>query len=176
MCLSLSCDVVQYAVLMSEAILLFSPWSSPIVHIGGHSLKVYWHWILQGCAVACSLTGVVIITANKIINGYKHYSSFHGTFGIILSSLIFIQTSGGILTRFPDILPFKIRLAYLKKMHALFGFLIYFGGLTTLSLGLFSSWFVANADPYLWRVCVACPSLLGAAAVVQMLRNYVWRW
>lgn len=155
---------------------MFSPWSSPIMQVGGRSLKVQWHWILHGCALVCSFTGIVIITANKMINGYKHYQSYHSVFGIFLSGFVFIQTSGGILVKYPDILPFKVRLVTLKKLHAVCGVLTYFGGLTTLSLGLFSSWFVANADPYLWKVCIACPSLLGMAALIQFARNHVWQW
>ena len=77
---------------------------------------------------------------------------------------------------YPEILPFKIRLVTLKRLHAFFGTVTYFGGLTTLTLGLFSSWFVANADPILWRVCFACPIFLGCFVLLQVFRNYVWRW
>lgn len=166
----------QYGVLMTEAILLFSPWSSPILGFGERPRKVQWHWVLQACAVACSFTGVTIITANKMINGYKHYTSYHSVLGIMLSSIIFLQTTGGVIVNFPDILPFKVRLVTLKRLHAANGILTYGGGLTTLSLGLFSSWFVANADPYLWRVCISCPVILGIAVLLQLIRNYVWRW
>ena len=163
---------------MSEAILLFSPWSSPVLQsdISARSIKVQWHWILQASALISSFTGIVIITANKIINGYNHYTSYHGILGIFLSGLVFIQTSGGILEMYPEILPFKIRLVTLKRMHAIFGMLTYFGGLTTLTLGLFSSWFVANAYPLEWKVCFVCPILLGCNVLVQVVKNHIWRW
>lgn len=161
---------------MSEAILLFSPWSSPINRLGARSSKVRWHWSLQACAVVSSLTGIVIITSNKIINSYSHYTSYHSIFGIFLSSYVFIQTSGGIALMYPEILPFKVRLVALKRLHAFSGTVTYFGGLTTLTLGLFSSWFVANTDPVLWKVCFACPILLAGSVLLQVIRNYVWRW
>lgn len=161
---------------MSEAILLFSPWSSPITKMGVRSSKVRWHWILQGCGLLSSFTGIVIITANKIINSSPHYSSYHGIMGMLLSGFVFFQTSGGILGMYPEILPFKVRPVTLKRLHASFGALTYLGSLATLTLGLFSSWFVANADPMLWKVCVACPALLGLSVLIQVFRNYVWRW
>lgn len=83
---------------------------------------------------------------------------------------------GGIVEMYPEILPFKIRLVTLKRLHAFFGMMTYFGGLTTLTLGLFSSWFVANAHPILWKACFACPILLGCSVLIQLFRNYIWRW
>ncbi len=182
-CISLLCVGIlyyiylffQYAVLMSEAILFYSPWSSPITQLSARSSKVRWHWILQACSLVSSFTGLVIITANKMINSYSHYSSYHGTIGIFLSGFVFVQTSGGIVEMYPEILPFKVRLVVLKRLHALFGVLTYFCALTTLTLGLFSSWFVANADPIMWKVCLACPTLLGCFVMVQVFRNQVWR-
>lgn len=160
---------------MSEAILFFSPWSSPITQMGARSIKVRWHWILQACGVLSSFTGLVIITTNKILNSASHYTSYHGIFGIFLSGFVFLQTSGGIALMYPEILPFKLRPITLKRMHAFSGTLTYFGGLATLTLGLFSSWFVANADPILWKVCLACLVLLGCAVLLQVFRNYIWR-
>ncbi len=161
---------------MSEAILFFSPWSSPVIQVSAHSVRVQWHWILQGCAVVSSLTGVIVITANKMINSYPHYTSYHGTIGILLSGFVFLQTSGGIIKMWPEILPFKVRHVTLKRMHAIFGMLTYFGGLSTLTLGLFSTWFVANADPIMWKVCFSCPIILGCAVLVQVVKNHIWRW
>lgn len=166
----------QYAVLMSEAILFFSPWSSPITQISSRSTKVRWHWILQGCGLVSSFTAFVVITANKMINGYPHYTSYHGIIGVFLSGLVFLQTTGGIIEMYPAVLPCGFRLVVLKRLHAFFGVLTYSCALTTLTLGLFSSWFVANANPLMWKVCFACPILLGCSVLVQVFRNYVWRW
>lgn len=164
---------------MTEALLLFSPWSSPVLNqtdlMGAHAIKIQWHWILQVCALVSSFTGIIIISANKIINGYPHYTSYHGVLGIFLSGYVFLQMSSGIALKFPDILPFKVRPITQKRMHALSGVLTYFCGLTTVTLGLFSSWFVANCNPVVWKVCIACPALLGIAVLIQIVRNYVWR-
>jgi cytochrome b-561 domain-containing protein 2 len=144
--------------------------------MGARSTKVRWHWVLQGCAVLTSFTGFITITANKIIKGSNHYTTYHGLLGLFLTGLVFIQTSGGIAVMYPGILPFKVRLVTLKRMHAFFGTLTYFGGLVILVLGVYSSWFSANADPIMWKVCLVCPILLGCAVLLQMFRNYIWRW
>ena len=160
---------------MTEAIYLFSPWSSPMVRGGDRASKVQWHWVLQASAVVSMFTGFAIITANKMINGTRHYASWHGLSGLVLCGIVAMQVSGGILEQYPDILPFKVRLVILKRLHAFFGMVTYFGGLSVLTLGLYSSWFVANVDQrVVWKVCFVCPVLLGLTVLVQVVRNHFW--
>ena len=153
---------------------MFSPWSSPLVRGGDRPTKVRWHWVLHGSAIASMFTGFVVITANKMINKSPHYASWHGLGGLFLCSLVLMQTCGGILELYPDILPFKVRLVVLKRLHAFFGMWTYFGGLSVLTLGLYSSWFVANVDLHVWKVCFVCPVLLGITVLVQVVRNHFW--
>jgi len=117
----------QFVLLMSEAILMYSPMSSLAIS-SDRADKTRWHWVLQACAVASAYTGLAIITCNKYLNGYPHYTSWHGSIGIFQCGMIALQVSGGILEQFPDILPFKVRLVLLKRMHAFFGMLTFFGG------------------------------------------------
>lgn len=165
---------LQFAVLMTEAVYMFSPWSSPVVRGVDRATKVRWHWVLNGSALITMLTGFVIITANKMINHAPHYKSWHGLAGLILCSVVMMQICGGILELYPDILPFKVRLVVLKRLHAFFGMVTYFGGLSVLTLGLYSSWFVANVDQLVWKVCFVCPMLLGVTVLVQVVRNHFW--
>lgn len=187
-CTTLCCELVfnvlwlrillQFMLLMSEGILMFSPWSS-LAFNGKWADKTLWHWVLQACAVTAAYTGLAIITCNKYLNGSPHYTSWHGSIGIFQCGVIAIQISGGILEQFPDILPFKVRLVYLKRLHAFFGVLTYFGGLTTLVLGLYSSWFVANVDGLLWKACCGCPVVLAVVVLIQVARSrfsWIWRW
>ena len=158
---------------MSEAVLLFSPWFSIIPGLA-HKPTVLWHWVLQGCALACAYTGLAVITYNKYTNNYAHYTSWHGTVGIIVCCLLAFQVSGGIILFYPDILPFSISRAILKRMHALSGTLVYSGAMTTVVLGLYSAWFSGSVQHWLvWRACVACPSLLFFLVLLQFGRNYV---
>lgn len=164
----------QFAVLMTEAIYIFSPWSSPMLRGGDRVTKVQWHWVLNGSAVVSMFTGFAIITANKMINGSPHYTSWHGLAGLILCSVVMIQTSGGLVELYPDILPFNVRLVVLKRLHAFFGMVTFFDGLSVVTLGLYSSWFVANVDILIWKMCFICPILLGITVLVQVVRNHFW--
>ena len=159
---------------MSEAIFIFSPWFSPMVSNGSHSTKVRWHWVIQLCAVVSCFTGLVIITVNKMINGSPHYTSWHGLSGVLLCGFVALQTSGGLVELYPDILPFKVRLVTLKRLHAFNGMLTFFGGVAVLMLGLYSSWFVANVLLIVWQLCIVCPPLLGLIVFVQVIRNHFW--
>lgn len=168
--------LLQFMLLMSEAILMFSPWSS-LAFNGKWADKKLWHWVLQACAVTAAYTGLAIITCNKYLNGSPHYTSWHGSIGIFQCGVIAIQISGGILEQFPDILPFKVRLVYIKRLHAFFGVLTYFGGLTTIVLGLYSSWFVAHVDSPLWQACCGCPVVLAVVVLIQVARSqFSWIW
>lgn len=157
---------------MTEAIYMFSRWSSPMV--SDRASKVQWHWVLHGSALVSMFTGFAVITANKMINGSRHYTSWHGFGGLILCSVVMMQVCGGILEMYPDILPFKVRLVVLKRLHAFSGMVTYFGGLSVLSLGMYSSWFVANVDQLVWKACFACPILLAISVLCQVVRNHFW--
>ena len=158
---------------MSEAVLLLSPWFSVIPGLD-HRTTTLWHWVLQGCALACAYTGLAVITYNKYQNRYPHYTSWHGTAGIIVCCLLAFQVSGGILLLYPAILPFSISKANLKRMHALSGTLVFGGAMATLVLGLYSSWFSGSVQHWLmWRACAVCPPLLFLLVLLQFGRNYV---
>ena len=155
---------------------MFSPWSSPIF-TSVRPDKVRWHWVLQACVAVATYTGLAVITCNKVLNGSPHYTSWHGTLGVTMCGIIAIQISGGIVEMYPDILPFKLRLVTLKRLHAFFGMLTYFGGLTTVALGLYSAWFVANVNDIVWKACFCCPVVLGACVLIQVARNHFsWLW
>ena len=74
----------------------------------------------------------------------------------------------------PEILPFKLRLVTLKRLHAVSGMCSYLGALSALVLSLYSNWFVANVqNTYMWLACLGCLVLLGLAVVVQVVRNHL---
>ena len=158
---------------MSEAILLLSPWFTIIPGLA-HGTTTLWHWVLQGCALACAYTGLAVITYNKYNNNYPHYNTWHSTLGIIVCCLLAFQVSGGIILLYPDILPFSMRRVVLKRMHALSGTLVYGGAMTTFVLGLYSAWFSGSVQHSLvWMACMACPPLLFFLALAQFRRNYI---
>ena len=152
---------------------MFSPWSSPMV-AASRSSKVQWHWILHACAVVAVYTGLAVITTNKYLNGSNHYTTWHGTIGILFCGVLALQVTGGIIEQDPELLPFKIRLVVLKRMHAIAGMVTYFGGLTILLLALYSRWFVANVPSVaVWAASVAVLAIQAVYVLVQIVRNHI---
>lgn len=88
-----------------------------------------------------------------------------------MCGMMAIAISGGVVQAYPEILPVKIRLVTLRKIHALAEMLIYFGGLATVTLGLYSAWFVANVPEVVWKASVCAPLILGCTIFVQVVRN-----
>lgn len=153
---------------------MFSPWSSPVASSGGRPSRVRWHWVLQACAAGSAYTGLAVITVNKYLNGYPHYTSWHGTAGVLLCGVVALQIAGGIAVQDPDLLPFKLRPVLLKRLHAVSGTATYLGGLTTVFLALHSSWFVANVPgSTVWAASVAVLAVQAAYVLVQIARNHV---
>ena len=159
--------------LMSEAILIFSRWSSP-VYTHPRTSKISWHWVLHLSAMVCIYTGLVVISVVKYQGGKPHYSTWHGQVGLVACGLLAIQASGGLLQLYLDILPFKLRPVTIKRLHALSGVLTYTTLTVTTVLGLYSSWFHANAShDLLWRACIAAPPTVLIAVVIQVAKNYL---
>ena len=175
MCIIIVCVLApQFVLLMSEGVLLFSVWSSPM-QASVRAGKVQWHWILQACTLLCAYTGLAVITANKVQAGKQHYTTWHGAVGISVSGSIAVQAAGGIAVLWPDILPFKPRPVTLKKLHAVCGVANYCGALLALVLGLYSTWFVASAaNSLVWMVCLCSLFLLAAAIPLQVINNHFW--
>lgn len=164
----------KFIVLMAEALLLYSPWFSPL-RDSPRNDKTRWHWVIQTCAMCCAYTGLAAISYNKYLKGSVHYSSWHGLTGIVVCCLLAVQASGGILTMYPEILPFKIKRAFMKFAHASSGTCVTFSGaMVAVTLGLFSSWFSTNVhNPVIWGLCLACPIIVEFCVALQYIRNYV---
>lgn len=163
---------MQFVLLMSEAVLLFSSWSSPL-QSSVRPTKVQWHWMLQACTLLCAYTGLAVITVNKMKAGKQHYTSWHGIIGISVTGSIAVQAAGGIAVMWPNILPFKLRLVTMKKLHAICGVINYIGALLALILGLYSTWFVASAaNSLVWMTCLFSLIMLALTIPLQVIINH----
>ena len=164
----------KFMLLMAEAVLVFSPWFSPLLNSPRND-KTRWHWVMQICAMCCAYTGLAIITYNKYLHNSVHYASWHGLTGIIVCCLLAVQASGGILTMYPDILPIKMKRVFIKFMHASSAtFVTFSGAMAAIFLGLYSTWFSANVhNLVVWSLCLACPILVGLTILLQFVRNFV---
>lgn len=165
-------------VFMLEAILLFSPISS-VIRGAGYSTKRRWHWILQACAVVSVLTGFTVITTNKYMADKQHYTSWHGLIGttymrigtilflmnfifagLIVCCLVNLSVAGGVSVMYPAV-AFNIPVMILRRLHAIFGAVVFAGGMVALWLGLASTWFTNNVHhDAILAVCFACPLVI----------------
>lgn len=173
---SLNCCTLfpQIILLMSEAVLLFSVWSSPVQSLNRAS-KVQWHWVLQASCLACAFTGLAVITANKVQAGKQHYTTWHGLVGITVIGSMVIQATGGIVIIWPELLPLKVRRVTLKRLHATYGVMNYCGAVLALFLGLYSTWFLSSvANTVIWTLCAASLAFLVITLPLQVAYNYIF--
>lgn len=165
---------LSFMVFMLEAILLFSPISS-VIRGAGYSTKRQWHWILQACAVGSALTGFAVITTNKYMSNKQHYASWHGLLGLIVCCCINLSVAGGLSVMYPAVV-FNIPVMILKRLHAMFGALVFVGSMVTIWLGVSSTWFTNNVhNDAILALCFACP-LVVILLVLAQVGQKVLRW
>jgi len=73
-------------------------------------------------------------------------------------------------------LAFNMSVMILRRVHAIFGTLVFLGGMVTLWLGLCSTWFTNNVhrDGVL-AVCFACPVVVTLHVMIQVSRKVLRR-
>ena len=177
-CLHLCClPILQFILVMTEAIYLFSRWSSPIPK-ASRPVKTYWHWILQLICTIVAFTGLAAIVSNKMIVQKQHFTTWHGTIGIVACISLVMQLTGGVLHLYPDIMKkyIPLRLVTMKRIHAFFGTATYSLGLTAVLLATRSTWFLNNIyDELVMMSCAACPIILFSVQIFQFVQNWVFR-
>lgn len=162
---------------MSEAIYLFSRWSSPTPK-SARSVKTYWHWVLQLICTIVAFTGLATIVANKMMAQKQHFTTWHGTIGIVACISLVVQLSGGVLHLYPDVMKkyIPLRLVTMKRLHAFFGTVTYGLGMSAVLLATRSTWFLNNIyDELVMMGCAACPIILFSVQLFQFVRNWVFR-
>lgn len=164
---------MQFMFFMTEGILTYSRWFT-LLPTSSREVKTRWHWILQASAMTCAYTGLTAITYTKYSNDKPHYTSWHGSLGIIVCGTLALQASGGIIQMYPTILPFTVKRVWLKRLHAFCGSVAFSGGLLVLVLSLYSNWFNGKVDNvYLWGVCCVCPVVVFSAVLFQFVKNHL---
>ncbi|XP_078595293.1 transmembrane reductase CYB561D2-like [Branchiostoma floridae x Branchiostoma japonicum] len=166
--------VTGYGLLMTEAILMFSPESSLMINAMRKS-KVRFHWILQAGAVVCAVGGLMAIYLNKERMGKDHFVSWHGLIGVTTVVFSVVQSMGGINLLYPKLLKSWMTLAQLKMYHATFGLLGYALACGSLALGINSNWFSQEVEGMLWVVCLCCPAILALVIMQQVTTAYLGR-
>ena len=162
---------------MLEAILIFSK-NSSLVPSAPRATKVKYHWILQVLAVICAVGGFLAIFVNKNRRDKPHFVSWHGCLGGITVFMTCFQACMGTGLLYPT-LPIinKLKLAVLKKLHALSGTLIFVLSCLVIFLAFYSNWFVKNVKVYsvAWGVCAVCPIFFAATVNNQVAQAYLFK-
>ncbi|XP_067254898.1 cytochrome b561 domain-containing protein 2 [Chanodichthys erythropterus] len=162
-----------FSFLMTEAVLLFNPYSSPVRKLK-HKTKGRLHWILQCLSLCCATAGLCAIVYNKNLNDKPHFTSWHGLVGVITVAAVGLQSLGGLPLLYPKVAK-GWSLAKLKRYHATSGLLTYLLGSFSLFLGLCSSWFSTGVSGSVWYLAVLCPVLCALVIMSQVTNAYMAR-
>ena len=152
---------------------MFSPQSS-LLNKSARATKAEYHKIFQILALFCSIGGFLAIYYNKNLHNKNHFTTFHGTLGLITMILVLIQNfSGTIIIYSKWLLPKKMKLGKAKLLHALVGSLVFSSACTTIYLGLCSNWFIKNSNIYTWYGSAFSILALGGVVLGQVFNEHV---
>ncbi|MBN3288608.1 C56D2 protein, partial [Polyodon spathula] len=161
----------SFSFFVTEALLIFSPDSSPIQRFS-HKIKGRYHWILQTLATTCALLGLAAIFYNKHLNNKPHFATWHGLVGLLTVLFAVMQSLGGVFLLFPK-LARGWSLAKLKRYHAASGLVGYLLGCSSLLLGMSSLWFTTAVHSLGWYLAALCPIFSALVIMNQVTSSYM---
>lgn len=126
---------------MFQAILSMSDTNCWTVKLN-YKQRVTLHWVLQTFSLILITFGFVAIFVNKINLGKEHFHTLHAIFGLITYILTVIVACGAIWTKYSFQLRQYLKPVYVKIGHSLMGVVVLCMGITTISLGIYSHWFL----------------------------------
>lgn len=167
-------SINQLFVVMTEAIFSINTANAPTQRLTVSRRKQL-HWLLQAIAVSAITAGFTIIVVNKGLHDRPHFTSVHGIFGLCTVIAVAISLLGGIVAwyavQWRAVL--FVRPSVARLAHQLLGTTAYGLGMTTLALGLFSTWFAGIVGPE-WRIVfTVVVAVVAVYTVFVPLRN-VW--
>ena len=158
---------------MSEAIIVFSPLSSPIL-TAKRPTKLMFHWIGMVAALISALAGLFAVWYNKELNGKPHMVSWHGTFGFATVAYVCVQCIAGFFVKNHHLIKsWYPKLKDLKLAHATSGLVLYTLVCGTLVMGMYSNFFVQAVTGTSWYFCLACPATLSLVVMTQITTAYM---
>jgi len=165
---------VAFALLMAQAIVIFSPESSLLVN-SSRGDKLQLHWILNLFAIFGAMGGFGAIYLNKEINGKNHFTTWHGKMG--LASVVGISVSAlfGITAKYSSTLKNYVKPINMKLYHATIALIVFCMGMSSICLACYSNWFRRRVEGYLWRLAFFTPMVLGICMARQVTQSYLPR-
>ncbi|XP_078104727.1 transmembrane reductase CYB561D2 isoform X2 [Sander vitreus] len=162
--------VMVFSFFMTEAVLIFSPYGSPIKRFP-HKTKGRVHWILQCLCVSCAVLGLTAISYNKHLNGKPHFTSWHGLLGLLTVCVVGLQSLAAVPLIYHSLAK-GWSLAKLKRYHAASGLVTYLLATASLLFGLSSAWFTASVGEYTWYLSALCSTLNALVIMNQVSSAY----
>ncbi len=164
---------------MLEAILMFSPYSSLVPKMY-HKERVKYHWIFQALSLVTAFLGFVAIYEHKQRNKVNpvHFTSWHSWFGIAAIVFAAVNCLGGIGMLYPKsklLNPSGLKLWVRKRLHALFGCLVFLTACATLVLSLYSNWFNKVAGEFIWYAMLALITVLASVVTNQISNEFIFK-
>jgi len=159
---------LQFGLLMSEAVLVFSRHSSlfsPPKYAYGQRVNL--HGYLMGGALCCVLAGLAIIYSIKNAGGKSHWTTWHGGLGKNTVIYACAQLGAGVFLKYAPSLKVP-KLSLIKLGHAASGTVLFTLATVTLVLGLRSTWYQSHA-PFPLSVFAHLAIALLCAAVIGQL-------
>ena len=160
---------------MFEAILLFSPHSS-LLSAGDRKLKVKYHLILQILAAVSMNLGFGAIFYNKYLNSKPHFTTWHGKIGFFSVLMTTFQTFAGwslVYYNSRILNPLGTSLALRKKVHGVFGALVFVAGYFALVLSLYSNFTIKNTTERFWYFLLVLKTIMVSVVVNQVSAKYI---
>jgi len=166
---------IAFCLLMPQAIVIFSPESS-LLQNSSRGDKVQLHWILNLFSILAAAGGFGSIYLNKEIAGKKHFTTWHGQFGLVTCVGVLLAALGGIAAKYSGgSLRNYVRPINTKLYHATGALVVFSLAMTTMCLACYSNWFRKRVDGYLWRCVFWSPVILVVCVARQVTQSYLPR-
>jgi cytochrome b-561 domain-containing protein 2 len=158
---------------MYEAITVFSPSSSLIVS-WQRSAKANIHGYMMAAAMCTAIGGFLVIFYNKKLNNKDHFTTWHGTMGLVTLLWACVQSVGGLLLKYNGLIrSWNIRLVDMKLYHATAGLCAFTLVAVTIVLALFSDWFTSVATGTTWWGVFSLLGCLSLTVMQQITTAYL---
>ena len=157
---------------------MFSPYSSLIPN-ASRMQKAKYHWVLQIASLITSILGLFAIYEHKERNKENpvHFHSWHAKVGLAAVILSLVNSLSGIGLLYPNLAiwnPFKVKLGVRKRLHAVFGSLVFLVATAALILSLYTNWFSKVGGEFIWYAMLTLITVVASVVTNQVANEFIF--